>query len=80
MKKVLILSAMTLAIMACGNQAKQSFGETDSLADSLFLQPDTLPLDSAVETSRIKHTAEYIHQRVDSIYEPTLKSGGFIRT
>lgn len=69
MRKILLISALSIVLMACGNQTKQSVGETDSLTDSLFQQqPDTLTLDSVVDESRIKLTTEYIQQRVDSIY------------
>lgn len=67
MKKLLFLAVLILA--ACGNKTGRSVGDTDSLKT-----------DTTIDAGTEKHTAEYISQRIDSMYSryhnPTFDSDG----
>lgn len=69
MKKLFIIPAMALALIACGNQKNKAddgqIAQTDSLANKHLS-------DSIVDDSDGKHTEEYIRCRIDSIYSSIL--------
>lgn len=63
-KKISLAFLALMMLVACGDKTSKNIGD----ADSLPLSPNTSIHESA-EGETIKHTKEYITQRIDTIYK-----------
>ena len=59
-----LITAILLVMAACGNQSQAAQEDADSVAAESITRGDTL-----LNTDSLRHTAEYLTQRIDTIYK-----------